>query len=123
MAEGGTAMKKTREQLKAKLMKAFEEKLEEVLDWEEEHPRLRLGELEEYLLEVGEELEGVLAEGVLGQRNNKEPVEAVKCEGCGGVMAYKGQKRRTVVTQMGEIRVERAYYWCAACQRGVFPPG
>jgi hypothetical protein len=32
-------------------------------------------------------------------------------------------KRKYVVTETGEVEVERAYYYCETCKRGIFPPG
>jgi hypothetical protein len=116
-------MKKTREQLKAQVMKEFEQRLDEVLDWQEARASFRLTELEDYLLGVGEDIQVVLAEGVMGQAESQQPVEAPRCEQCGGPMEHKGQKGKTVVSRLGEVRVRRAYYWCPGCRRGVFPPG
>jgi hypothetical protein len=116
-------MKKTRVQVEDELREAFERKLKEVLDWGEEHPGSRLIELEEYLLEMGKEITGMLAEGVVEQRESRQPVEAPACDRCGQPTAYKGQKRKRVMTQVGEVAVERGYYWCEHCRRGVFPPG
>jgi uncharacterized protein with PIN domain len=49
--------------------------------------------------------------------------EAMRCPACGGQMHYKGQRGRDVVTEAGEVHVERDYYYCPACRRGLFPPG
>jgi uncharacterized protein with PIN domain len=55
--------------------------------------------------------------------------EAAKAEGdkacpaCGGKVQYKGQKERPLVTETGEVRVKRAYYYCPSCRKGFFPPG
>lgn len=116
-------MKKTREQLKAEMMKAFEERLDEALDWQEGRATFRLTELEDYLLGMGEEVQEVLAEGMLGQVESKQPVEAPRCERCGRRMDYKGQKQKWVVTRLGEIKIRRSYYRCRDCQQGIFPPG
>ena len=45
------------------------------------------------------------------------------CPQCRGKMKSKGKRRRRLVTEAGEIEVERLYYYCATCQRGLFPPG
>ena len=116
-------MKKTRAQVEVELREAFERKLKEVLDWGEKHPGCRLIELEEYLLEKGKEITGMLAEGMVEQRESRQPVEAPECERCGQRTIYKGQKHKQVMTQVGEVEVERGYYWCEHCRKGVFPPG
>ena len=68
---------------------------------------------------MGEEV----AELVLGQLGSKEIVEGLRCEECGGEMAYKGQETRQAETRIGGIAIQRGRYWCPRCQRGVFPPG
>jgi hypothetical protein len=116
-------MRKTRGQLKAGLMREFEKRVEEVLDWQEARASFQLTELEDYLIGIGKDIQVVLAEGVMGQVESQEPVEAPRCEQCGQPMANKGWKGKTVVTRLGEVWVERVYYWCPGCRRGIFPPG
>jgi hypothetical protein len=45
------------------------------------------------------------------------------CPSCGEKMKNKGQRTRRVVTESGEVEVERTYYYCPACRQGLFPPG
>ena len=66
---------------------------------------------------------GSLVEGLLEQRESKQPAEEPKCKECGERMVDKGQKRKQLVTEVGEVTIEREYYWCPSCQRGIFPPG
>ena len=40
---------------------------------------------------------------------------------CGGVARFAGRRPRTIVTVLAEIRIERAYYHCAACGQGFCP--
>jgi hypothetical protein len=40
---------------------------------------------------------------------------------CGQRARYAGRRRKTIQTALGEMTLERAYYHCAACQRGCFP--
>ena len=40
---------------------------------------------------------------------------------CGGLARFAGRRPRTIVTVLGELRVERAYYHCAACGQGFCP--
>ena len=116
-------MKKRRENVKAELMAEYEQKVEEALDWQEKHPDFRLIELETYLQEIGREILGGVAERMVGQKESKQPVEAPECEKCGRQTVYKGQKRKRVVTQVGEVDIERSHYWCKVCRSGIFPPG
>jgi transposase-like protein len=45
------------------------------------------------------------------------------CPQCGQKMKNKGKRRRRVVTETGEVEIERHYYHCAGCGQGFFPPG
>jgi hypothetical protein len=40
---------------------------------------------------------------------------------CGQLARYAGRHRKTIQTALGTMTLERAYYHCAACQRGYFP--
>lgn len=40
---------------------------------------------------------------------------------CGEVARYKGRRRKTFLTALGPMELERAYYHCPACRRGSFP--
>jgi hypothetical protein len=40
---------------------------------------------------------------------------------CGQLAHYAGRHRKTIQTALGAMTLERAYYHCAACQRGYFP--
>jgi tRNA(Ile2) C34 agmatinyltransferase TiaS len=82
----------------------------------------RLEDIEELVYEtvrkLGQELEAGILRGH-GQADGPGPV----CEECGQEMRYKGDKTRYVVTRNGEQQLERGYYYCPACARGLFPPG
>jgi len=40
---------------------------------------------------------------------------------CGGLARLAGRRPRIIVTVLGEIEIERAYYHCAACGQGTCP--
>ena len=116
-------MKKSREQLRTDLMGKFERALERVLDWQEAHPKLTLTELEDFVLGLREEVGGEIAEAVLGQLDSKQVAEVLRCETCGRSMVYKGQEGKYVETRLGGLTIQRGRYWCAHCEKGIFPPG
>ena len=116
-------MRKTREEIEQELVSQFKKKVKEALDWQEEHPEYRLIELEAYLLEVGRELTGKLAEGIIEQKESRQPLVAPECKQCKRRMNHKGVKGKQVVTLIGDIEIERTHYWCPQCQTGFFPPG
>lgn len=116
-------MKLTRAQKKAKLAKAAEELIEQLLDWDEATERPNLTQIEEAVLAVrqrfGQELAGVVVEGQEAQ----QPAQTPLCPTCGEPLRDKGRKRKAVESRLGGLRVERGYYYCARCEGGVFPPG
>ena len=57
------------------------------------------------------------------QHGDGEVVEGVSCPECGQAMSYKGSPRREVEHLEGEMELVRAYYYCAPCEGGLFPPG
>jgi len=116
-------MKRSREDVKAELVAEYEQKVEEALAWQEQHPEFRLIELEAYLQVVGQQILSGMAERIVAQKESRQPVEGPTCRRCGKRMKHKGQKRKRVVTQIGEVNIERSYYWCPECGSGIFPPG
>ena len=52
-----------------------------------------------------------------------EVEETSKCPECGEEMENKGMKDNQVETQIGNLKIERDYYYCPKCKQGIFPPG
>lgn len=115
-------MKKSRSQKKAELQEASEQLIERLLDWEEKNERPNLTQMEDEILLLrkafGEELLRVAIEG----QESRQPVEQVRCACCGGKMSNKGGKERDLASRLGEMAIERGYYYCPNCKAGVFPP-
>lgn len=81
-----------------------------------------LADIERVARSAGQQLEQAVATA-LAQESAAEVSAWPNCPHCGQKMKNKGQRRRRVVTETGEIEVERTYYHCAACGQGIFPPG
>lgn len=115
------------EQRKAALWREAEEAttqlLQEAVEWQAEHTDATWDELETEVLELRQRFGAQLARVLAQQRAEMQPVPGPHCPECGEEMHYKGQKERQVVSMLGEIPLERGYYYCSACKRGVFPPG
>jgi hypothetical protein len=47
-------------------------------------------------------------------------VAALACE-CGRQARYHSQRKRRVLTALGETEIERAYYYCSQCRQGYCP--
>jgi hypothetical protein len=116
-------MKADRAARKAAMMAEAEHQIERMLDWEEGTNRPTLSDIEAEVLTARQEFGEVVTETLIGGQAEKRPVPGPKCEGCGQELQYKDTKGTTVGSQVGEIRVERGYYYCAECKQGFFPPG
>lgn len=116
-------MKRSREQIKAELLKRFEQEVDELLDWQAQSQAPNLNQFEDEILAARKEISIALLEELLQGEEQREPVEAPHCGKCGRPMEGKGKQPQVIETQVGTLRLEREYYYCAHCQVGVFPPG
>lgn len=116
-------MKATREQKRARLVAAAEAAIDELLAWEETNRAPNLTQIEEEVLKLREGFGQELALTVLGGQEARQPAAEVRCPGCGQAMHYKGQKPTAIESWVVNGAVERGYYYCPACKRGIFPPG
>ena len=111
-----------KEALKAQLVAQYRAHLDELLEQVETEAELDLTAIEELALKLRQNV-GQDATQVLALRESEKQAVDEVCPECERVMHYKGRKGKWVKTRSGTIRVERAYYYCAPCQRGHFPPG
>ncbi len=116
-------MKRTREQLKAELMKKAEEQIDRLLNWEAKTDRPTLTQFENEVLGARRALSEGMLEALTTGQEARAPAEGVACPHCGQPMADKGAQTKVIETRVGTIRVKRQYYYCADCQVGLFPPG
>jgi hypothetical protein len=116
-------MPSTRKQSKVRLMQRAESLIDELLDWTASTPEPNLTQIEDTVLELRKRFSEEMAREVIAAQEAKQPVEAPACPKCGQKMTYKGQKDVTPQTWVGDVKIERGYYHCAACKVGLFPPG
>ena len=115
-------MKKTREQKRAELRAEADRLIEEMLKWDEKTEAPTLSQIEDEVLQLREQFGRRLAEVVIEGQETVQLVEAPHCEKCGERMRYKGRKEIAPESRVGEIGIERGYYYCARCHNGLFPP-
>jgi hypothetical protein len=109
------------EGLKARMMVEAEEAIDKLLAGVGEKEELQLSDIEWLVRVAGEQvMERFTARLVEAEARG---TESRICPACGGKVRYKGQKARDLVTETGEVRLERAYYYCPSCRKGFFPPG
>ncbi len=89
--------------------------------WRNQNLDASFDEIAEQVTPQRRELMGVLLKQLAEQADEK--VHTPQCESCGREMVYKGTPARGVVHSEGESGLERAYYHCADCESGLFPPG
>jgi hypothetical protein len=112
------------DELKARLMAEAEATIDKIFANKPADEDMTLSEIEQLALRGGKDFrEAVLAGLVEGGSTAPSSRETVSCPQCGANMHYKGKRTKTLVTEAGEVNVERDYYYCAECRQGVFPPG
>ena len=116
-------MAKSRAAIKAELMKKAEAVIDELLDWHQATDKPNLTQVEGKVLELRQRLSEQMAATVIEQQATVRPVPGPSCAGCGVEMRYKGMKEKTVLSWVGELKLERGYYYCDQCRTGLFPPG
>lgn len=109
-------------ELKARLVVAAEAAIAKALAERALPAQAQLADIERVARSAGQQLEQAVARA-LAQESAAEVSAWPTCPHCGQKMKNKGQRRRRVVTEVGEIEVERTYYHCAGCGQGLFPPG
>jgi len=107
--------------LKAQMMAAAEEVINELLAEAAKQEDLCLGDIERLVRTAGEGVMTRLTAKLVEAEARQE--HSAICPDCGGKMRYKGKKGRNLITETGEVRLERGYYYCPTCRQGIFPPG
>ena len=111
------------EDLKVRLMAEAEAAIDAMLARKPAAKDITLSEIEHLVIRSGQEFREAMLEHLVQASRRDETDETMNCPDCGKRLHYKGKRAKTIITEVGEVRIERDYYYCAACQRGVFPPG
>jgi uncharacterized protein with PIN domain len=108
---------------RAELLRAAEEAIDELLDWEQTNPKPTLSQLEEEVITVRQVFERRVAEVLLADQEACQPVPESVCPTCQNSVRNKGAKEIDVGSLLGRLRLKRGYYWCEHCREGFFPSG
>jgi uncharacterized protein with PIN domain len=111
------------EERKVRLMKRAEGLIDELLDWSERTAEPNLTQIEEIVLDLRQQFSEEMAQEVIEAQEAKQPVPGPRCPICGEEMRYKGQKKIEPQSWVGDLKIERGYYYCPECKEGLFPPG
>jgi len=112
-----------KEELAVAVAEATAARAAEMAAWNARHQHATFDELEQQVLQVRKRFGEQLMQAVLEKRAEVRVVPGPACPECGTEMRYKGQKKRQVISSIGETPVKRGHYNCPACKRSVFPPG
>ena len=108
------------DELKAHMMAAAQTAIERLLAERAKKGEVDLSDIEHLVRQVGEQIMESMTTDLVNAEAERE--EQTVCPECGGEMRYKGKKGRNLVTDTGEVRVERGHYYCPTCRKGFFPP-
>ena len=113
----------TEEELRARLLAEAEEVINERLADKPASKQMRLADIERWVLGTGQAVQARLLKELAQASQEAENGEAPLCERCGSRMQRRGMRPRQVVSEVGEMTLERAYYVCPECGTSLFPPG
>jgi uncharacterized protein UPF0236 len=87
-----------------------------------QEPAPTLAQVTETVWNLRQELTGGLTQTIvehthLGEHTRKQ----VPCPQCNGLLTARAPVPRTVETLVGPVELERPYFYCRACRRGVYP--
>lgn len=111
------------EKAKAELQQEFEQMWEELYQWRAEHAEASFDEIAAQVTPKRRVLMGQMLAQLACQHGDGEVVAGRNCPECGEAMIYKGRPQREVEHLEGGMKLARAYYYCACCESGLFPPG
>ena len=111
------------EQGKEARRQAFEQMWSEMYEWRAAHPEASFDEIAAQVTPRRRMLMGQFLAQLAAQHGDGTVIEGLSCPECGQAMSYKGKPKREVEHLEGELELVRAYYYCAHCESGLFPPG
>ncbi len=109
----------TREELKARLRAEAEAIINEIVGKNETNQPRTLNEIEQAALKAGQQVKASVLAGLVANVPNAS--EGQTCPQCGRKLKRKGKRSKWVLTQAGEVHLERDYYYCTQCKTGFFP--
>ena len=114
-------MPENKQDLKARLMREAEEAIDRMLGEAEDKGRLTITDIEKLARKTGEQVMEEVTQALVDEESGQQIRNL--CPECGKKMQYKGLKGRDLITETGEVRLERGYFYCKGCRGGLFPPG
>jgi DNA repair exonuclease SbcCD ATPase subunit len=116
-------MSQKEKELREAISQAAEELADELVKWQAKKPEYTFSEMEEKVLGLRARFGKKVTEAILETREASLPVPGPCCPQCGEEMRYKEKTTLQHTSELGQLEVERGYYYCTHCKSGVFPPG
>ncbi|MFN8494017.1 MAG: hypothetical protein U0350_40845 [Caldilineaceae bacterium] len=97
--------------------------LERLLAWAAKHERPNLSMREAARLAIRQVLGEAMRRVAMEGQERRQPVEPIKCAGCGRQMRNNGGQGRAIARRLDELAIERGADSGPHGNAGVFPPG
>jgi uncharacterized protein with PIN domain len=102
-------------------MQEIEALVNKILSEKPAPDEIDLRDIEQAAVKAGDQVRRTIAQHLLEE--SEETLAEVHCPTCGKRLGMKDYRSRQVVSEAGEVKLTRAYYYCEECGQGVFPPG
>jgi hypothetical protein len=112
----------SREESEEHLLSLVRKMNAELCEWRDKHPEASLDDIADQVTPRRRQLIGEWIAQLACQHGDGATAERPNCPACGRGMVDKGKVRCAKQHLEGEIRLNRAYYFCPACGQKVFPP-
>jgi uncharacterized protein with PIN domain len=116
-------MKKTREQRQHELEATAKNMIQELLDWTDQTDKPNFTQMEDEILVLREKFSRAMLDSLIQAQESTQPTDGGPCPTCGRPLRPKGNREIHLASRVGEVSLERDYYYCPDCHSGVFPPG
>ena len=116
-------MKLTDQELETRMMSEAQRAIKTLLSRKKPADEITLTEIEQLVRQAGEKIMEEMTGTLVEASRDDQQVPGPACPQCGQEMSYKGHKDKNLTTDTGNARLNRAHYYCNACEVGLFPPG
>jgi hypothetical protein len=113
----------TEEELRTRLLAKAEQAINNLLAEKPTDNAMTLSDIEQLVLRMGQQVQANVLKELAQASRAAQNADVPVCERCGSRMQRRGTRPRQVVTDVGEVTLDRAYYVCPGCGASLFPPG
>jgi hypothetical protein len=112
-------VERARQKLRAQIDEMISQ-VEAIMSQKEKPPTL--GEIVREVAGIRQKITGSIVESLVEQNHQEKIIQKESiCPECGRVVPSRSLVEKTVNTLMGEVHLQRPYFYCTDCQRGFYP--